>query len=224
MWTQTPLMIAASLGHIGKAAWLLDNKADIDIVESRTRYTPLMYASMHRQYGLFRFLVERGANLDQRDFDGWTVAMHLMSGYRGDGDPEFRAVMDYALTKGLNILGRCLVGNTVLLFSASTDMLGWFLSKNALQINLANNVGYTPLKVAMLYNKPDNVKLLIQWGAQIDEEVCRIAQTFGYVEVADMLSREWHWRRRRSALVVFENIENHYLNGDNIIKAVCQFL
>lgn len=59
-----PLHVAAHAGDIALAQLLLDHGADLERVDSDTRSTPLKYAVFFAQIDMVRFLVKRGARLD----------------------------------------------------------------------------------------------------------------------------------------------------------------
>lgn len=67
----TTLYIAVELGNYDLAVYLLDNKADVNVVcRGDKNWTPLHRAVANRNGRIARLLVERGANLEARDVDG----------------------------------------------------------------------------------------------------------------------------------------------------------
>lgn len=62
----SPLHVAARMDQVALARVLLDYGADIESVHSHTFSTPLKYAIFFGKTDMVRFLVSRGANLENR--------------------------------------------------------------------------------------------------------------------------------------------------------------
>ena len=62
----SPLHIAVRMDHVPLARVLLDYGADIESIHSHTFSTPLKYAVFFGKTDMVRFLVSRGANLENR--------------------------------------------------------------------------------------------------------------------------------------------------------------
>lgn len=79
------LHYAAGNGYKRIVSWLLDLKADIDIVVARRYYkgsTPLFFASKYGHYSVVALLISRGANIDQKNKMGETpLAAAVKNGF-----------------------------------------------------------------------------------------------------------------------------------------------
>lgn len=74
----TPLMEAASAGHVDIIALLLKHDADVN-AQSSTGNTPLMYACAGGHEDAVRLLLERGANVEDHNENGHTPLMEAAS-------------------------------------------------------------------------------------------------------------------------------------------------
>ncbi|KAJ1652755.1 hypothetical protein IWQ61_006980, partial [Dispira simplex] len=74
----TALHHAAKRGQLGVVQWLVDHaKATVDFPD-RENETALLKAAYHGQLSIVKFLLQRGANVQHTDKDGWT-ALHNAS-------------------------------------------------------------------------------------------------------------------------------------------------
>ncbi len=72
----SPLHVAARTDNVALARVLLDYGADIESIHPHTFSTPLKYAVFFGKTGMVRFLVSRGANLENRG-GGSTTPLEL---------------------------------------------------------------------------------------------------------------------------------------------------
>ena len=72
----TPLHVAARLDDVALARVLLDYGANLEAVNTHTFSTPLKYAVFYGKTDMVRFLVERGADLENRG-GGSTTPLEL---------------------------------------------------------------------------------------------------------------------------------------------------
>jgi ankyrin repeat protein len=146
---------------------LLDQGADINAAEKKQdRYrgmTPLLFAIMHKDEALARYLIERGANIHHKDNDR-EDAFSFACGRRMTG------IIDLLLEKGadINQIGRW--DKTALMnacYNGHADMVDFLIERKA-DINLKGSYGYTPLHWAVSNGHMHIVQRLIKEGADID--------------------------------------------------------
>ena len=75
-WTPPPLHCAILWNQLGAAELLLDNGADIEMLDPDRQTTPLRYAIMYCKTDLIPLLLSRGANTGPI-FDGGMTALQL---------------------------------------------------------------------------------------------------------------------------------------------------
>lgn len=59
-------------GKYDFATYLIERGADLNIVDKEDRWTPLMYAAQKQNLKMIHLLIERGANPNYKDIDGFT--------------------------------------------------------------------------------------------------------------------------------------------------------
>lgn len=73
----TPLFVAISKGDIATVKKFVEYGMDVN--ESRNGMTPLMYAARYNNAEIAKFLIEKGANILAKDYNGYT-ALNLAEG------------------------------------------------------------------------------------------------------------------------------------------------
>ncbi len=137
-------------------------------------------------------LANRGASLDTKDNNDWTLLHFAASSNKFD-------IVKFLLDKNANIKAKDVYGNTPLHVAAQYDskleIVEFLLDKNASGINDVNNNGSTPLHVATQGNKPSTVKLLLNRGARIEVKDSRnrtpldLAKQEGYTNIVQMIEQ-----------------------------------
>ena len=79
----TPLMLAASHGHVALTSALLERGADLSAENGSTRHTALFCAIAGGHIRVVRTLVESGANLHARDSNQYIPLTYAMSKLKG---------------------------------------------------------------------------------------------------------------------------------------------
>ena len=81
--TQSPLGLAVWANQSDIVKWLLDNGADINVLDGMN-WTPLMIASYLGHTDIVKILKKKGANTDLKENHGWT-ALDLATLYHHEG-------------------------------------------------------------------------------------------------------------------------------------------
>ncbi|XP_065838498.1 26S proteasome non-ATPase regulatory subunit 10-like [Oscarella lobularis] len=115
----TPLHPACSSESIFGMKWLVEHKADISSFD-RSGQTPFMWAckSSINRSAKVRYLVEKGANCQAKDYKGNTALFHATYNSSKCEDDEVKDVLRYlVIEKGININSVDKEGRTPLLYA-----------------------------------------------------------------------------------------------------------
>lgn len=192
----TPLHLAAAKGRTGIALILIDRGADIEAAGEPEGALPLHTAALNGQSEVAALLLDRGADVDARDAAGRTALMVASGFLHPDvaklllahgADPQAQDVVwgdmpiHYAACSGDIEIMRLLLaagvdinragtgnGSTALHYAANKGALGVvdFLIRNGAEMNLPDESGWTPLKLASNHRHQDVVDRLEQLGAR----------------------------------------------------------
>lgn len=152
----TPLHYAQSL-EVVKA--LVENRADLEIKSDYTSETPLLALalSMKKEDKVIEYLIEKGANLNQKSNDG-NGLLHRLAQRYDDIDEQ---LLDKLLQKGLDLDGENNFGETPLSYAIARKTTAALLLKKGANPNKKNNYGFSPY----LNNvNPEIAKLMIETG------------------------------------------------------------
>jgi ankyrin repeat protein len=172
----TALYVASQSGHLRIVELLVENGADLDVVEKCAGCSPLITAIAYEKTQVARFLVERGAAVNLKQADGDTALMaaatknnaevvSLLVQYNVDINApgksnqtplsiacakKFTSIVALLLKSGANPNQRGRYGITPLFSAASsgnTDIIKLLLDKNA-DVNCIDDAGYTAITYA----------------------------------------------------------------------------
>ena len=143
---------------------LIDHGVDINATNGRNR-TALLEASKIGHKDLVAYLIEHGANLYHEDNDGWTsVHYAALSGYT--------EVLQLLYTAGADLQRPTPDGWTPLHLCSESPETANFLLKNGADVSsVTNDLGSTPLIVAITSKNPEVVKILLEAGSNIDHQI-----------------------------------------------------
>jgi ankyrin repeat protein len=139
-----------------------------ELINARGEYgrTPLMQAAFSRQEAVFKYLVEKGADVNLSNKEGFGP-LHFTTLFGA------RELVELLISKGAQINSNTnVIGVTPLHLAASRghkDVVELLISKGAL-LNVKDRRGNTPLLSSVLGNHKDIVKLLLAKGASINEK------------------------------------------------------
>ena len=164
------------------------------ILDKRDRYgnTPLMRAAGRGHKDMVETLLDRGADISQKNHEGWTVLIFAAKGGHND-------VIELLLEKGVVVDEKSRVGRTALTFAAAegkTDTVEFLLAKGAVIDETANN-GRTALTWAAQNGHTATVGFLLEKGAVPGVKsndgytAAAYAQNFDKPEVAALLEKRF---------------------------------
>ncbi|MDA3957517.1 ankyrin repeat domain-containing protein [Oceanispirochaeta sp.] len=158
---QTPISLSLTKG-VTTLSWFMD-KTNINAKDNEGN-TPLHLAvMMQASPDVFRFLLENGAGIDNRNFYGETP-LHLAV------EKELLLLTEAFLKQGGDFYIENNSGETALslAFEKGPDFVDSFLIDSVLEKK--DNLEYTPLFHAVLWEKPDVVRVIIDKGADINRK------------------------------------------------------
>ena len=130
----SPLIAAASCGHIGIVKILVDRGANINSQDNHgnTALMRIIQCYNHREFecyyhDIFIYLIEKGADIHVKNNENQTALLHSAdSGY-----PESTEEMSILIDKGAEIDIQDVYGNTPLMYSYQIDKVKILLAKGA---------------------------------------------------------------------------------------------
>ncbi|XP_068236789.1 kinase D-interacting substrate of 220 kDa B-like [Palaemon carinicauda] len=194
----TALNHAASKNHTGVARYLILVGANVNIPNNDFGDTPLIWAVYNENFELTKALVEAGANINHKEFDGDSplnmasapeknteIFKYLIDNGADVDDQDNDGWSALILAANHNKLDRVRMllkananpdlktasfGDTALHWAVAfgyNDIVRELIVAGA-DFNLPNNRGVTPLNIAARNNLPNEVRLLLAAGAEID--------------------------------------------------------
>ena len=156
----TPLLYTAGMGLRTCARILIKYGADINMPDINYGTTPLMFAAKYKQLEMCIFLVENGAEINKSDKEG-NIALNYAE--ISENSDIYNYLQDTSIfsLKDLEIF--------FLLLNNDTTKLKQILAKGA-DPNFENSQGSTPLLYCSYFGQIDCAKILINNGANINQE------------------------------------------------------
>lgn len=161
---QTPLHIAAALGHISIAKYLVANGASVT-AQDISGSTPLHSAVRSGNTEIAAILLENGADANSLDSLGKTPLLLII--------PQDKQEAMYALLlkHGADTSRKDMYSDTVLhiasIINAPVSTLGVLVDHKA-DCNARNKEGVTPLAAAVTMNMTEQISFYVQHGADIN--------------------------------------------------------
>ncbi|MHC9541973.1 MAG: ankyrin repeat domain-containing protein [Vulcanimicrobiota bacterium] len=123
--------------------------------------TPLIAATLVRDFAIVKYLVSKGAEVNVSDCDG-ASPLHIAAAFND------KPIAEFLLSHKAKVDARSVAGTTPL-FAAikpySKDMI-ILLIQNGADVNAADNFGFTPLKLALQQKLFDIADFLRKHGAK----------------------------------------------------------
>ena len=185
----TPLHYAAEYGHLDIAKILLENSADIHLLDGTKSSLTALHKSIcfgHKEVA--SFLIEKGANIDQKDGSGWSP-LHLAILYN-QGE-----IAEILIESGADVHQRDGFGYTPLNMAILEDRsdIVEMLLENGADVNAEDENGDTALHFAIEDNIIKMVNLLIKHGANVNvgndylQTPLHLSAKMGHKEITQIL-------------------------------------
>ncbi|XP_043657224.1 ankyrin repeat and KH domain-containing protein mask isoform X5 [Drosophila teissieri] len=184
----TPLMEAASAGHLDIVKLLLNHNADVN-AHCATGNTPLMFACAGGQVDVVKVLLKHGANVEEQNENGHTPLMEAASA----GHVEVAKVL-LEHGAGINTHSNEFKESALTLacYKGHLDMVRFLLQAGADQEHKTDEM-HTALMEASMDGHVEVARLLLDSGAQVNmptdsfESPLTLAACGGHVELATLL-------------------------------------
>ncbi len=193
-----PLQAALIKNNLDIAESLVKHNADINAPVYVDDFSLIHIATLEKRLDQAAWLLEHGANLDNKAANGVTPTILATS------LGSFKS-MKWLVEHGANINETNDYGETPLMFAAKdglTTFVIWLSSKGA-DINSRDNRGFTPLMWAALHGRLDVVKFLVNSGACIDliaddgSNAAQLAASHRHWETVDFLAKKLSVKRQK---------------------------
>jgi len=153
--------VAARAGHANILPLLLEHGANVD--DRDATFTPLHQASFYGALECGQYLLDRGADIDARDYDGWTPL--LMAAYQGDVELVRLLLERGAKTDAHDdYSGRTPLHWAVLKRSIQAVRL---VLEHGADVNARDKSGNTPSQLGSALGYHEIVGLLSEWAESV---------------------------------------------------------
>ena len=188
------LHYAAAIGNLGLVKELVKRKVPVDIKTPKKGKTPLLIAIVEGHLEVAKYLVDKGANVYEKDANG-ASALHYAA---MSGQLDMFQYVDSMMNKEKQYTPRKDNNGSTLLHLAALSG-GLELTKDILEkygdsmLQKENNGGYIPLHFAAAMKNRDMVELFIKYGANktIEQDkrysAARIAKKKGCHDIAELI-------------------------------------
>jgi ankyrin repeat protein len=177
---ETPIHIASEMGYVDCLKALIDAGADVSVPAGNKKNTALHLAAEDDTVECAKILIEAGANINARNGDDQTPLHVACLAHSVE-------TVELLIRNGADIHATYRDGRTALHASIVKETSSWDCAKilldHKVDVNRADNFGYTPLHLAALNEFSSCAYMLIEYGADI------IARTNGGVTALSFIVR-----------------------------------
>lgn len=141
---------------------ILDNK-EFEGLRPLGTFINMFQAMEIEDIGLLKTTIASGANIDERDENGWTILMHAVFNNKV-------AFLKELINAGASIDSQCTKGDTALDISVirGNYAVAQLLLNHGADPNTTSNNGYTPIMSAMVNKNKRLIELLLKKGGDIN--------------------------------------------------------
>ncbi|BAY89790.1 MULTISPECIES: ankyrin repeat domain-containing protein [unclassified Tolypothrix] len=168
---KTPLMVAVSSSDAGidMLRFLVEHGANVNAIEPESEHTVLDLAVQSGNIDKVQFILDAGADINYQTENGYDVLIQAMYGRDILHDQNLISILNLLISRGATVNGRSSYGETAIKVAAH---LGRFDAVQLLLNAGANpeQLGWTELMHAIVFGNLEQVKLLLEKGAQ--QDVC----------------------------------------------------
>lgn len=185
----TPLMLSYD-GELDLVKMLLDKGADINAADYQGM-SPLMHAIKWGMFEVAYFLIQQGADVNLPSDDGSTPLMQMaynsfeMDHEEEERDKIFMQTLVLMINSGAEIDAKSNDGDTALLCSLETQMdkrIVKLLLERGADTNVENDIGETPLNLAVQRNHHEVLNDLLSFGTDINYKNTKNMTALDYAE------------------------------------------
>jgi len=156
-----PLVSAIKAGNLPSVKKIIENKHFYINIRDKDGWTPIMYAAMYGHNDIAQALIDRKADIDEKDWLGWTPLM--LAEYFGKNETALLLI-----EKGADVNARSKAGWTPLMYAVLFNRIevGKVLITKGADINARTGKGETALSIAQEEGLTGFTELLKKAGAR----------------------------------------------------------
>ena len=165
-----PLLTFAVInGNVEIVKTILADGADVNLVNKRGAWTPLLYSIYYNRPEVAVVLIDSGADVNLANNDGW-APLHVTVNIQENQSHDGAKLAEMLIQAGADINQQTNTGRTPLNLSVANNWMNTFkvLLKSQANLNLADSDDWSPLYRAVSDNKPEMVSALIKAGADVN--------------------------------------------------------
>ena len=195
-----PVFEATMMGRDEIVRFLVNKGATLKA--GKERYTILSYAVLYLKPETLKFLIKKGANVNEKSQAGLTP---LFTALMDNKDKGVKILLD----NGANSKDKDKAGWTALHYAAisnSPQMIDLILKKG-IKIDIRDNYGITPLALSVLTGSVESVDFLMKKGANIHTVDNRGLTLFHIVRAPYYRSRALSFSKKRNIIRIFKKLQ-----------------
>lgn len=214
-----PLHFAANIGNLQAVQLVLQYEPDVNLKFSEKQWTALHCAISAENYDIFKLLLEKGANCNERNTWGATPFHRVLRNNN-------MQVVQLFMNHGADIKVTDIHGRTALHYAAlninNIDVIQ-FVLEQGFDIECSDHHGYSPLHYAATIGNAGGCEFLLEHGAMVNKKNMQTEHTplsgvvYSSYKLQDDLTRMRYVRVLQKILEFGANV-SHKIQHESILE------